>query len=449
MRILQNQNILQRQSDNYIRGELSNVSMVVQSPQLLVDWYDIDPDLSPTMVGFKNVEDYIHPSSHVVYHKIEELPMAGIDNLVSQAQFDEEVGFDEDFQSSGIIFPNTIVPKPYSCFRIRNSEVLALYVVTNVSPVTVRSNPFVEVQFRLFTRNPEIIKQLERQVKDTYITTVTAVGLDKSLVIKKESYYSIAEHIEQYMQILDMYKLLFWDQQRAAFIYDGFYDEKLNARICYADLVLWKIMFHEGIIIYDDLVTYAANNMNYKVTRLYTSSPDPYVDDYTMKTSILWRIYAQDHKHRIDEFKFPQSYEPDPRIGKFTGKNLYYFERYGDQCDCNLMCTNCPTWDEEFVERIKNNDPYNPDVTAYANLYTNGSLNNNSCCTVITDSEGNPVGPGSIFNPHLRNAIINYYNDMPIDWDNIELVSERTCENYFLIPILLGAYKKYIKNLQK
>ena len=59
---------------------------------------------------------------------------------------------------------------------------------------------------------------------------------------------------------------------------------------------------------------------------------------------------------------------------------------------------------------------------------------------------GKPVTP---YNPYLRNAIINWYNKKPIDWANLQLEDKKTCENYFLIPLLLGAYKSYIKDLQK
>ena len=203
MKILKQQNILNRQSENYIAGELSNVAMVLQTPQLFVEYFSIDVDASPTVDGFKNVEDFIHEDSPIIYNRIENLPMSGIDNLISQAQFDEELGFDEDFQSSGIIFPNTIVPKPDDCFIVNGSQVPALYKVTNVSPITVRSNPFVEIEFRLFSRNTETIAQLRRQVKDDYLTTVTAIGMDKTLVIKKESYFSVEQHVSQYESLKD------------------------------------------------------------------------------------------------------------------------------------------------------------------------------------------------------------------------------------------------------
>ena len=435
MQIIKNQNILQKQSQNYIKSELSNVAMVLQTPQLLTDYFSIDADASVLVPGFKNVEDYIHPNSAVVYNEVENLPMSGIDNLVTQAQYDDDVGFDEDLQSQGIIFPNTVVAKPGDCFFIQDSPIPALYVVTNVSPVTVRSNPFVEISIRLFSRDPEVFKQLRKQVKEHYITTVTAIGMDKSLVIKKESYFTVQEHIQNYLDIADMYKTLFYNPNLAAFIFDGLYDETEDRKLTFLDTTLWRLMFDEGIILFDDIITYANNNLNKRIAPIYSSCPDIYVDDHPYKRSILYRIYTQDHKHKLDEYKYPQAYEPDPRVGKFSGKNLIYFEQYGDTCDCNLMCTTCPTWDQEFIDRMVNGDCYNEYPLDSA--YCTGC--NNYC-------DGKPVTP---YNPYLRNAIINWYNKKPIDWANLQLEDKKTCENYFLIPLLLGAYKSYIKNLQK
>ena len=55
MQIIKNQDILKRQSSNYIKGELSNVAMAIQNSPILVDYYPINADLSPTLSGFKNV----------------------------------------------------------------------------------------------------------------------------------------------------------------------------------------------------------------------------------------------------------------------------------------------------------------------------------------------------------------------------------------------------------
>lgn len=241
LKILSTQNLLQKQSENLISGELSNVAAVVQAPQIFVDYFPIDVDSSTTIDGFDNVTDYIGKESPVVFNHIDNLPLTGIDNLIIQASFDEELGTNEDFQSSAIIFPNTIIPKSNEFFIIKNMTFSALFVVTNVQRVTVRSNPFTEIQFRLFSRDQTTIDQLYRQVRTEYTTTVTAIGLDKSLVIQKESLYQIENHINNYLSLSSMYQTTFYDTARGAFIYDNYYDQDRDMNIIFIDMMLGNL----------------------------------------------------------------------------------------------------------------------------------------------------------------------------------------------------------------
>ena len=56
--------------------------------------------------------------------------------------------------------------------------------------------------------------------------------------------------------------------------------------------------------------------------------------------------------------------------------------------------------------------------------------------------------PVMCYNPYLRNVVINYFNGEEIDWDNIQISDQRTIENYYLLPLVLGIYKKYIQSIQ-
>ena len=559
MRIIKNQSFLEHQSNTYIRSELSNVAAVISSPQVMVRYYQIDVNASTTLTGLHNTEDFIGPQSTVQYDVIENLPMAGIDNLVSQASFDDELGFEEDFSSSGIILPNTIVPKPNEFFQVIGSEVTALYVVTTKNPVVVRSNPFVEIQFRLYSRDPELIKQLERQVHDIYRVTVTAIGLDKNLLIKKSSMFDVEHHVNQYLDIVDLYKTYFYDEQKSAFVFDGlpgidgggcpgyvtsndildgtdggwreefgdpqnphyamvqdvetlqngvtinergdrFYvvdgepivvpgyvpywmvrnhtdrmsntkrydsdcccmkcvnktcinchaDSEWNqllqsedaqgniiVRQVFIDMTLWKMMFDEGIVIYDDVVTYANNNYRKTVPRIYTDCPNIYIDEHLYKRSVLYRIMNRVTRNDPFEFIHPFRSEADPRIAKFQGKNLYYLEHYDRHRCCSLNIGYYNIWDDEFQWRIKNCKPYPlDDVTV-------GVTGCDSCCTA------KPIQYYYPFNRHLRNAIIFGYNNKQIDWEALEIIGERSIENYTLLPIVLHYYKEYIESLQK
>lgn len=108
MRMLKNEDLYSRQIRNLTSLETSNVAMVVQSDVVHAEFYDINADLSVSIAGFGNVHEYIGPHSTVLYDKIENLPMAGVESLVMTNEFDDEMGFDTNFTSQGIIFPNTL-----------------------------------------------------------------------------------------------------------------------------------------------------------------------------------------------------------------------------------------------------------------------------------------------------------------------------------------------------
>lgn len=420
MKILRNQNLLEKQSDNIIQGELSNVAMVLQNPQFLTEYFSIDADASTTITGFKNIDDYIGPTSSVQYNLIDNTPISGVDSLVSQASFDEEIGYDEEFQSNGIIFPNTVIPKPNDCFLIKDSQQSVLYVVTGITPITVRSNPFTEITFRIFTRDENIIKQLRRQVKDEYTTVVTSIGTDKTLVIKKESYFLMKKYVNDYIDLAQLYVKLFYDYTKAAFVLDGIYDEESDRKVIFLDVPLWKFMFDNQIIAYDEVMTFANNNYNKNIDRIYTDCPERYLNQHAYSCTPIARLYEKDKKKPFDEYRYPQVYEEDARIVKFTGVNMMYIESYGKVKDCNPLCEQGSVFDDEFIDRIKDDVCYDKDC-AYDMSRVSLSL---------------------------RNAIIKYYNNHDIEWDDIEVDDRKTAENYFLIPLLLGIFKKYIMTLK-
>ena len=420
MKILKNQNLLERQSENLIRGELSNVAAVIQTPQVLTEYYSVDADSSTTVTGFKNIDDIIGPISPLVFNIVDNVPISGIDNLISQTQFDDETGYDEEFQSSGITFPNTILPKPYDIFTIKGDQNTAIYIVTGVTPVTVRSNPFTEISFRLLSRDKTQLAQLRKQIKDEYVTTVTSIGTDKTLVIKRETYFKMKKYVEDYIDLTNLYIKLFFDRTKGAFVLDGIYDEEKDRKDVFVDIPLWKFMFDNQIIAYDEVMTYANNNYNMNIDRIFIDCPEKYLTEFTYGCTPIVRIFDRNPKKPFDEYRYPQVYEEDARITKFTGVNMMYIEAYGKAKDCNPLCDQGPVFDDEFIERIKTGTRYE-DNCEFNQIRVSLSL---------------------------RNSIIDYYNNREIDWENISIGDEKTAENYFLIPLLLGIYKKFIMTLK-
>ena len=440
MRVIKNQPVIQKLSETLTKGELSNVAMVLDSPTLITNWWLIDPDRTTTLDGWKNIDRYIGEDSQVVFNYIEGVPIGGVGDLTTQARYDEEVGYNEEFSSQGIAYPNTLVPIPGSCFMIQGAQMRALYIVTDITPTTVRSNPFLEFSFELYTRDINKIKQIMRQVYKKYTCCLSTIGTSKSLVLETDSLGQINDHVLNYLELCYLYKSLFYSNSASAFVFDGFPDrEGLRAR--FIDMTLWRMMFDERIVIFDDVVTYANSNSIAKSERIYTDCPDIYVDDHTYHRSILYRLLTNSPKNRFDEYRYPYIWKPTERLTKFEGINIWYLEGYQNYPSKGEF-TNFYLWDDDFLCRIRNNDPY--PIEENNDYYCKPD----ACSHCTQRCTGAPV---QCINPYLRNIIIHWIND---DTDSImsmitdmEVMDAPTIENYYLIPLVLGIYKNCIQGL--
>lgn len=440
MRVIKNQPVIQKLSDTMTKQEMSNVAMVLDSPTVITNWFLINPDKTTTVDGWRNIDRYIGDDSQVVFNYIEGVPIGGISDLTTQSRYNEEVGYDEEFTSQGIAYPNTLLPIPGSCFVIQGAQMRALYIVTDITPTTVRSNPFLEFTFALYTRDANKIKQIMRQVDKKFTCCLSTVGTSRSLILETDAIAGINTHVQNYLEMCYLYKSLFYSNTAAAFVFDGIPDSE-GFRARFIDMTLWRLMFDEGIVIFDDIVTYANSNSIAKSDRVYTACPDVYVDDHTYHRSILYRILTNSTNQKFDEYRYPYIWKPTERLTKFEGINIWYLEGYSnfpgqEQFDAFYL------WDDEFLCRIRNNDPYPADDPNLTYCQPDACYHCTQHCT------GAPV---QCINPHLRNVIIHWVNHSEVDLatiiEELEIVDAPTIENYYLIPLVLGIYKQLIKRL--
>lgn len=443
MRVIKNQPVIQKLSETISNNEISNIAMVVETPTILTDWFLVCPDRTTTVDGWKNIDRYIGEDSQVVYDLITEVPMGGISDLTTNINFDEETGYDENFQTTGMIYPNTVGPIPGSFFIIHGSERFALYQVTDINLITMRSNPFVEVTFRLASRDPKKLTQLRKQVHEEYTTCLSSMGTNKSLIIRKDMVDTLWEHIGNYLDMVALYKDLFYRSAAAAFMFDGLPDKDGN-RACFIDMTLWRLLFDERIIVCDDIVAYANANQIKTIEPFFTSCPDIMVEDHTYQRSILYRIYSKKTKGVFDEYRYPYIWNPTERITKYQGKDIWYVEGYQNFPSSEF--SSFLLWDDEFLCRIRQNDPYPIGEGNGMGDSVGPACNPQACASCTQHCRGNPV---SCFNPYLRNVIIKWINGEEIDFiDEIEIADAHTIENYYLIPLVIGIYKQYIHDLK-
>lgn len=410
MKIISNTSVPRQQSKNYILGELSNVSMVIQSNQVLVEYFSINADSSTLVHGFKNIDEYVSKDSSVIYDMVDNLPIGGIENLVQMSEYNDETGYDVEFEGQGLVFPNTITPKPGDCFIVKNDSKKSLYIITNASQTVVRSNPFVEISFTLYSSDKDKVKQLYRQVRKRYIVTVTSLANDRTLVIEEKKYVDIQKDIKTYLEVCDMYISLFYDKRKSMFIFNEIYHDNRKYRII--DIPLWKFLYDNEIIVFDSIVTYAINNMNLDINRVYIDEPSRHIDRFEYRKTPLYRLFERNGKKDFSEYTSPVFTLDDDRVSKYDGINVYYISSYDDNTDFIEELKPMLWLDREFIDRIIANAPY--------------------------EVERDEI------NIYLRNTIIAYYNHEEVDFDSIILSDERSVDNFYLIPLLLAIFKSHI-----
>ena len=416
MRILRNQSIVDKMASNIVQGELSNIAAVLAVPQVITTYYSIDAEYSQTLAGYQSIHDFISADSTVAFNKVLNMPMAGIDNLLVMNEFNDETGMDADFESDALILPRTVNPKQNDFFTVSGMLHPTLFVVTDVQQTLVRSNPFVQIHFKLAHMGQDWIDQIDRQVLKTFTCSVSSLGGDKTLLIEAGTAGDLQTHIQNYMDVANMYISTYYDRSRAAFVYDGMYSDCKHDRICLIDMVLWRLMYDFGIIVYDDIVNYAVDNYSTPTTQVFVDKPI-LVNDYRFKNSIIYRILENNHNKTLNEFPYPMYYEENTQITKYQGTHVIYIEGYDDKIWCHpdpaLKCF--MPFEAEQLLRMVNNDPYEED-----------------------EIEG----------WSLRNALISYYNEEDIDFESIIITDKKSILNYYYIPIILGIYKNYIIGLQ-
>lgn len=406
MRIIKNNDIIERQSQNIIKAEMSNIAMVLQVEQVLTDYFSIDPDISVRMPGSKAVYDFIGPDSTVMYNKIENLPIAGVDSTIYQSEYDDEVGMDSMMTGEGTIFSNTIQPKSGDCFVLRSGTKPALFQITNIREVLIRDLPTIAIEFQLLSNSIEKIAQLESQVHETFVFTISNIGTDMNAVIKKENFFKLKDHVGMYIDLISMYEYNFYDSVRGTFMFKGMVNAAgRNSDVI--DAVLLKFLFEEGIIVYDDVVTYANNNYPKTIDRIFIDNPKT-VSNFIYKKSILFGIIAK-NKHKLTN-RYQEYYDENPQIAKFTGTNYYIIESYSDKEIDFDFSNDFNIFDDEFMTAIEENN---------------------------TDNMSS-----------MKAAIVKYINNEEVDFENLEISDDRSVENFYLLPLILYIYKKYIISLR-
>lgn len=408
----------------------SQYTRFLERPPVFVTYYSISDVESMADLGFQNVEAILGGNSPIRFNKIESFPVYGLDRVILNLEDDEE-GLTTSYDSELIILPNTIEPTPHDFFIINHIQTPVLFMVTEVSLDTIKSNNFFKIGFTMKSLNPDGLQKIEKQVVDNFDCIFKNIGTEDKCLIRSEDHIKVNNFLKKFDEISEKYFMLFYDEPTNSLLYQDTYYKLYDA-------YLTEFITRNKIL---------QNAHDYRTITLMN-------EDY----SRLFPIKYEKSIYRSIEKK---SKERLPNTSTFirlpfeSGESVFVLRRiknvmsvnFGNEHEFhNYECTGETYLSQTLLHAIKFND---------FNNY--GIVQGEEDIMPLSDSDNvdSNMGVYPLINP-IYTIIVKYFNNIEnglydedinnIDADDIEYTFDSFITTGILLFIMVDAYRKYIKN---
>lgn len=423
LKIINRTNVTNALNNNYIKHETSILPMLITNPIVLVDWYHINKEKSELLDGLGTPRTtVISAESTIVFDKISNVPVGGIDSLLMESTYDEQQsGWTADYTADGFVFANTVNVTEHDYFAIRttfNGGKTLLFCVTEHKRDYVKNMSIIQFEYKFAYDQDEKFDQLESQVSRRFTCLSSQIGPNMSFIIEEDKLLTLQDRINNYIEVTEFYKDLFYDQQVGNFFYRI---PVAGGTVYYHDRVFNKILYRNRILFFDNVINFARSEFNIRA-KILAAENDQGITDYTVNTSIIQQVINRSidiktmmYRQVVENMNVHISKYQKARIvfsskyAKETHDKLEVLDFTGETVSIDLF--NIHLFDDEFIEKIRTNTKYEDNV--------------------------------------LRNIIIDIYNGVTINFDDIELEYEHSVDNFYLIPIILYEYGKEITKIFK
>lgn len=202
-----NQNVLKYDD----RFQSPIVRFIEQAPTF-VTYYHINVNESTTDRGYNDVESIIGEKSPIRFQQINDFPIYGIDQIVTQLQ-DTETGLDVSYEGEGIILPNTIKPLQNDYFIIPYVGTNILFHIIGIEYDNIRPDNFYKIQFSLDVIDEEKKDTLLKQVHDEYTCILENIGSENKCIIQREFVDQLNKIDKLYSDMVSLYMSIFYNER--------------------------------------------------------------------------------------------------------------------------------------------------------------------------------------------------------------------------------------------
>lgn len=263
--------------DEYNDAIIDQSSFLEGSPTF-VTYYKINTDLSTEDTGLGSVVELIGVESPIKYNKIIGFPIWNIEEFTANYDYDEFQGINTEIEISGIVLPNTIIPKPDErvIFRFNGAE--HAFRVTDISLTNVFNKAYYRITMSVCKDD---IAYLDTQVAHVY-----KFDFENKCFIDSDAEEAISLINKLIIRLTRDYCSNFYIEKFNSFIYNNLYDKYLHRFIHLNHVFIKKKSFMFDIHVEPVLRFTISDETKYK-NSIFERVESCRVEEFINKVSIL------------------------------------------------------------------------------------------------------------------------------------------------------------------
>lgn len=206
--------------DNIFKFETrlnSQISRFLDRSPTFVTYFHINTNETTVDGGFRDIEDIIGNKSPIRFQKIENFPLYGLEQVQLSIQ-DSEEGLNTDYSSECVILPNTIKPLPNDFFMINHVRGSFLFRVVEIQYDNIRPDNYYKLVFKFEYLDDSKVKELDDQVEEKFSCILQNIGSEDTCIIKEEYLDQLHLLDNLYNDIVNTYKIIFYDERYNCFL---------------------------------------------------------------------------------------------------------------------------------------------------------------------------------------------------------------------------------------
>lgn len=253
-RFLNDQEIIAKNVEQYIEKSSSQYSRFLGSTPVFVTYYARDRISSTYDKGLEDVEKDLGRDSPNKFHKIENFPMYGIEQL-SHDITREDYGLNTTYEGEGIILPNSQTPRPNDFFTIDYIGGIYLFKIRDIENDAIKQQPYYKVEF-YFWKMLENESYIDDFISEEFTFLFDNIGSSEKPIVAKSDFITVDYIDKTYNTIKDYYVKAFFDRKTNLFLYrkrgfEPMYDRFANHFIMEHRLLEEKREFMSSIYLKD------------------------------------------------------------------------------------------------------------------------------------------------------------------------------------------------------